>query len=160
MGIICLSGCNRVNISEYLGKAAALPALPLITPLAQYRSGILTIFGSYFGRNYDFINSFWNLLTFSIKVSKLGRLLWSVSIRLHYDSGKKACWPFAISQKIGVGRCFVASRDISPGELILYDASVTSGPRQGKVILYKSHAWEFFMEHNIRLGSVYAGLAV
>ena len=71
-------------------------------------------------------------------ISILGRLLWLVSIRLHYDSGKKACWPFAISQKIGVGRCFVASRDISPGELILYDASVTSGPRQGKVLIYKS----------------------
>ena len=29
------------------------------------RAEILTIFGSYFGRNHDFINSFWNLLTFS-----------------------------------------------------------------------------------------------
>ena len=27
---------------------------------------ILTLFGSYFGRNYDFIDSFWNLLTFTI----------------------------------------------------------------------------------------------
>ena len=68
-----------------------------------------------------------------------------VSIRLHYDSGKKACWPFAISQKIGVGRCLVACRDISPGELILYDASVTSGPRQGKVHIYKSPEQLFIM---------------
>ena len=68
-----------------------------------------------------------------------------VSIRLHYDSDKKACWPFAISQKIGVGRCLVASRDISPGELILYDASVTSGPRQGKVLIYKSPEQLFIM---------------
>ena len=29
------------------------------------RTEILTIFCSYFGRNDDFINSFWNLLTFS-----------------------------------------------------------------------------------------------
>ena len=27
---------DRVNLSENLGKAAALPALPLITPLALY----------------------------------------------------------------------------------------------------------------------------
>jgi hypothetical protein len=32
-GIICPSGWDRVKISENLGKAAALPALPLITPL-------------------------------------------------------------------------------------------------------------------------------
>ena len=36
--------------------------LPCTEP--HYRAEILTIFGSYFGRNYDFINSFWNLLTF------------------------------------------------------------------------------------------------
>ena len=33
--------------------------------MAQYWAEILTIFGSYFGRNDDFIDSFWNLLTFS-----------------------------------------------------------------------------------------------
>ena len=53
---------------------------------------------------------------------------------LHYDSGKKACWPFAISQKIGVGRCLVAARDISAGELVLHDASVTSGPRDDQSV--------------------------
>ena len=31
---------------------------------ARYSAEILTILGSYFGRNDDFINSFWNLLTF------------------------------------------------------------------------------------------------
>ena len=30
-----------------------------------YRADILTIFRSYFGRNDDFINSFWSLLTFT-----------------------------------------------------------------------------------------------
>ena len=33
--------------------------------VAQYRAEILTIFGSYFGRNDDFINSFCNFPTFS-----------------------------------------------------------------------------------------------
>ena len=33
--------------------------------MPHYRAEILTIFGSYFGRNDDFINSFINLLTFS-----------------------------------------------------------------------------------------------
>ena len=33
--------------------------------MPHYRSEILTIFCSYFGRNDDFINSFWNLLTFT-----------------------------------------------------------------------------------------------
>ena len=32
--------------------------------MPHYRAEILTIFGSYFGRNDDFKNSFWNLLTF------------------------------------------------------------------------------------------------
>jgi hypothetical protein len=32
VGIIC-PYLDRVNVSENLGKAAALPALPLITPL-------------------------------------------------------------------------------------------------------------------------------
>ena len=36
--------------------------LPKYEP--QYRAEILIIFGSYFGRNDDFINSFRNLLTF------------------------------------------------------------------------------------------------
>ena len=33
--------------------------------MPHYRAEILTTFGSYFGRNDDFINSFLNLLTFS-----------------------------------------------------------------------------------------------
>ena len=33
--------------------------------MPHYRAEILTIFGSYFVRNNDFINSYWNLLTFN-----------------------------------------------------------------------------------------------
>ena len=40
--------------------------------VAQYREEILTIFGSYFGRNDDFIYSFWNLLTFTYIVCNRG----------------------------------------------------------------------------------------
>ena len=36
--------------------------------MPHYSVEILTIFGSYFGRNDSFINSFWNLLTFTQKV--------------------------------------------------------------------------------------------
>ena len=38
--------------------------------LPHYRAEIFTIFGSYFGRNDDFIKSFWNLLTFSFQTKK------------------------------------------------------------------------------------------
>jgi hypothetical protein len=38
--------------------------------VAQYRAEILTIFCSYFRRNVDFINSFWNLLTFIAGISQ------------------------------------------------------------------------------------------
>ena len=45
-------------------KSSFLPKYePKIVP--HYRAEILTIFGSYSGRNEDFINSFWNLLIFS-----------------------------------------------------------------------------------------------
>ena len=37
--------------------------LPCTVP--HYSAEILTLFGSYFGRNDDFIDSFWNLLTFT-----------------------------------------------------------------------------------------------
>ena len=37
-----------------------------VCTVPQYRAEILTMFGSYFGWNDDFINSFWNLLTFSL----------------------------------------------------------------------------------------------
>ena len=37
--------------------------------MAQYSAKNLTIFGSYFGRKDDFINSFLNLLTFSTMVN-------------------------------------------------------------------------------------------
>ena len=38
--------------------------------VAQYRAEIVAIFGSYFGRNDNFINSFWNLLTFKATIRK------------------------------------------------------------------------------------------
>ena len=44
-----------------------LEFLPCTVP--HYMAEILTIFGSYFGRNNDFINSFWNLLAFSTEFS-------------------------------------------------------------------------------------------
>ena len=34
--------------------------------MPHYRAEILTLFGSYLGRNDGFINSFWNLLTFIV----------------------------------------------------------------------------------------------
>ena len=37
--------------------------------MAQYRAETFTIFGSYVGRNDDFINSFGNLLTFNMKLT-------------------------------------------------------------------------------------------
>ena len=43
--------------------------LPCTVP--HYRAEILTILGSYFGRNNDFINSFWNLLTFRTSFREL-----------------------------------------------------------------------------------------
>ena len=48
-----------------------------------HRTEILTIFGSYFGRNHDFINSFWNCLTFIFySISEDGS--WSMG---HCNSG-------------------------------------------------------------------------
>ena len=47
--------------------------------VAHYRAEILIIFGSRFGRNDDFINSFWNLPTFSgcqIWVLLFFQILW------------------------------------------------------------------------------------
>ena len=35
---------SRVNISEHLGKVAALPALPLITPLNCYRQQLCLVY--------------------------------------------------------------------------------------------------------------------
>ena len=71
----------------------------------HYMAEILTIFGSFFGRNDDFINSFWNLLTFS-------RFEWRWKTRL-----KKAFRPLscALNDKwfiySGPGRSFVALRE-------------------------------------------------
>ena len=53
-----------------------------------YRAEILTIFGSYFGRNDDFINSIWNILTFK---SLLGPL--SKKCKIH-PFWKRTTFPF------------------------------------------------------------------
>ena len=39
MGVTCPSGCDRVNVFEYLGKTAVLPVLSLITPLQYCQLG-------------------------------------------------------------------------------------------------------------------------
>ena len=46
-------------LPKYEPKILRMPCI-----VAQYRTEILTTLGSYFGRNNDFLNSFWNLLTF------------------------------------------------------------------------------------------------
>ena len=50
--------------------------------MAQYRAEILAIFASYFGISNDFINSFWNLLTFSESLS-LQAWLWFKKCACH-----------------------------------------------------------------------------
>ena len=50
-------------LPKYEPNIVMISALHCIVP--HYRAEILTIFGSYFGRNDDFINSFWNFLTFA-----------------------------------------------------------------------------------------------
>ena len=52
--------------------------------LAQYRTDILTTLGSYFGRNDDFMNSFWNLLTFSISTYDSQRNLDKIHVELKH----------------------------------------------------------------------------
>ena len=49
-------------LPKYERNIVKISALYCTVP--HYRAEILTIFCSYFGRNDDFINSFWNLLTF------------------------------------------------------------------------------------------------
>ena len=58
---------NEFMMSSFLPKYE--PNIVRILPctMPHYRAEILKIFGSYFGSNYDFINSFWNLLTFKMK---------------------------------------------------------------------------------------------
>ena len=60
-GFVDLSG--PLKVSKFQNKLMKLSFLPKYEPKIvrisiQYRAEILTIFGSYFGRNHDFINSF------------------------------------------------------------------------------------------------------
>ena len=56
-----------LKVSKFQNEFLKSSFLPKYEPkiVKHYRAEILTIFGSYFGRNDDFINWFWNLLTFS-----------------------------------------------------------------------------------------------
>ena len=70
--------CTYLKVSKFqieFMKSSFLPKyeqkivrISALLSVVQYRAEILTIFRSYFGRNDDFINSFWNLLTFSRKL--------------------------------------------------------------------------------------------
>ena len=71
--------CSLASVSKFQNEFMKTSFLPKYEPkfvrilpcsVTQYRAEILTIFCSYFGRNDDFKNSFWNLVTFS--VSSLG----------------------------------------------------------------------------------------
>ena len=72
----------NIKVSTFQNEFMKLSFLPKYEPnivriaalyVPHHRAEILTIFGSYFGRNDDFINSFWNLLTFN-KCTKLGKI--------------------------------------------------------------------------------------
>ena len=52
--------CKGQTISEWIYEVKLSRFLPSL-----HRAEILTIFCLYFGRNDDFMNSFWNCLTFS-----------------------------------------------------------------------------------------------
>ena len=72
-----LGSTKGQKISEWIYEVIVSPKIwtkncknfcPVVLHTAQYRAEILTIFGSYFGGNNDFIYSFWNLLTFRSSV--------------------------------------------------------------------------------------------
>ena len=56
---------NELIKSSFLPKYEPNIVRIYACTVPHYRAEILTIFGSYFRRNDEFINSFWNLLTFS-----------------------------------------------------------------------------------------------
>ena len=61
---------NFLKVSEFQNEFMKISFLPKYerknsAPVLWRKAEILTIFLSYFGRNNNFINSFWNLLTFS-----------------------------------------------------------------------------------------------
>ena len=62
-------------------KNVILKFIHMTLPFSQNMNEIFTIFGSYFGRNDDSINSFWNLLTFKgIQFSKKWLIVQTVSL--------------------------------------------------------------------------------
>ena len=76
---------NILKVSKVQNEFMMSPFLPKYEPntVPHYRAEILTIFGSYFGRNDDFINSYWNLLTFKyIEATKFSTLIHLVIIDL------------------------------------------------------------------------------
>ena len=56
--------------------------LPCDVP--NYRAEIFTSFGSHFGRKHDFINSFWNLLTFRTDIVYRTRAIISRGLYIFY----------------------------------------------------------------------------
>ena len=80
--------CLEVKVSKFQNELQGF----LLCSVAHYWAEILTIFRSYFGRNDDFKNSFWNLLTlkgwFIVK-------LWSQGLILNVEKKElsiSACW--------------------------------------------------------------------
>ena len=69
-----MSGNFRMNLWSHRLSQNTNEKLSRFLP-SLHRAEILTIFRSYFGRNDDFINSFWNLLTFSFTLSGKSRFL-------------------------------------------------------------------------------------
>ena len=67
--------CLEVKVSKFQNELQGF----LLCSVAHYWAEILTIFRSYFGRNDDFKNSFWNLMTFR-KVWRFLRFIY-----LHFD---------------------------------------------------------------------------
>ena len=65
---------NEFMNSSFLPKYERnIVRISALYTVPHYRAEILTIFRSYFGRNDDFIISFWNLLTFSNKTGHFNR---------------------------------------------------------------------------------------
>ena len=57
------------------------------------------------------------------------RLVTTCQPHFHLHHYQGFCYPFKIIQKVGVGRCLVAARKITAGELILSDVAAAFGPR-------------------------------
>ena len=82
--------------------------------MPHYRAEILTIFGSYFGRNDDFINFFWNLMTFinASKKAKQSISFWNSEMP---DSDAKKAISWIAKKNVGRGQHL---KYFSKGQLI------------------------------------------